>query len=206
MFFLNITSLLLPLLVSSATVAMAQSSIDMPVPSYLEGVHLPSTKEVEGITLFRNGEGVRHFHFLGMSLRIYVAGFWTANRLESLEDVLGCDQPKQMDFTFLRNVGQSRVTAAWQHQLEESVSYRYDGFENDQKDFVNAFGPIENGNTQSVLLIGNETQVIDQGILKVKIIGKNFQRAFLSMWFGERAVTQDLKLGLLGINRSTFHN
>jgi hypothetical protein len=206
MLIFKIVSIILPLFVSSSSVVMAEPSIDISVPAYLEGVHLPHTKEVEGITLFRNGEGVRLFHFLGMTLRIYVAGFWTANPLMSQEDVMECENPKQMDFIFLRNVGQSRVTAAWQHQLEESVTFRYDGYENDREDFVNAFGPIQSGNTQSVVLIGNETQVIDQGVLKVKIIGKNFQRAFLSMWFGDRAVTDDLKLGLLGINRPVLSN
>jgi hypothetical protein len=168
----------------------------------LEGIHLPETKVVDGITLFRNGEGVRNFSFLGMNVRIYVASLWTTDLLQSVGEVMACDQPKQMDFTFLRSVGQSRVTGAWHHQLEVSVTYKYDGYEADRDSFIAAFGPIESGGTETVLLMRNETHFIDQGVLKLKVPGKDFQRAFLSMWFGEKAVTPDLKSGLLGMNRT----
>jgi hypothetical protein len=139
---------------------------------------------------------------LGMNVRIYVASLWTTDLLQSVGEVMACDQPKQMDFTFLRSVGQSRVTGAWHHQLEVSVTYKYDGYEADRDSFIAAFGPIESGGTETVLLMRNETHLIDQGVLKLKVPGKDFQRAFLSMWFGEKAVTPDLKSGLLGMNRS----
>ena len=162
------------------------------------------TKLVDGVTLFRNGEGVRNFSIFGMDVRIYVAGFWTAEQLQSIEEVLACEQPKQMDFTFLRTVGQGRVSGAWQHQLAASVTYKYEGYEADRDAFINAFGQIESGGTESVLMIGDETRLVDQGVLKGIIHGKDFQRSFLSMWFGEQAVTADLKAGLLGLNRPTI--
>ena len=164
----------------------------------MEGVHLPATRELNGVTLYRNGQGLRLFQFMGMNLRIYVAGFWTAQRLETPEAVMACDKPKQMDFTFLRNVSKGKVTTAWQLQLDSSVTHRYDGYLEDRDAFLSLLGAIQTGGTQSVLLIGNETLVIDQEEFRGKITGKDFQRAFLSMWFGESAVTPDLKSGLLG--------
>ena len=109
-----------------------------------------------------------------------------------------------MDFTFLRTVGQSRVTEAWDHQLQQSVTHKYDGYEQADRDtFVNAFGPIEHGGTETVLLFGNETHVTaDQGELKMKIQGSQFQTEFLSMWFREQTVIPELKSGLLGMNRA----
>ena len=146
----------------------------------LEGIHLSETKIVDGVTLIRNGEGVRNFSFLGMNVRIYVASLWTADPLQSVGEVMACDQPKQMDFTFLRTVGQSRVTGAWHHQLDASVTYKYDGYEADRDAFIGAFGPIQSGGTETVLLMRNETHLIDQGVFKLKVQGKDFQRAFLS--------------------------
>ena len=103
---------------------------------------------------------------------------------------------------FHLTVGQSRVTKAWYHQLQQSVTHKYDGYEQADRDaFVNAFGPIEHGGIETVLLLfGSETHVTDQGELKMKIQGSQFQTEFLSMWFGEQAVTPDLKSGLLGMN------
>ena len=108
------------------------------------------------------------------------------------------ESPMQMDFTFLRSVGKSRVISAWTQQLEHSVSYRYDGYEKDRDSFINMFAsPIAYRGTQTVQLIGDNTVIVDQGVHKGHIPGKNFQQAFLSMWFGERAVAEDLKAGLL---------
>ena len=192
--------ILVATMVGSAAVGL-ETVADHGVAFVLEGIHLPETKVVDGVTLVRNGEGVRNFSIFGMDVRIYVAGFWTAEQLQSIEEVLACEQPKQMDFTFLRTVGQGRVSGAWQHQLAASVTYKYEGYEADRDAFINAFGQIESGGTESVLMIGDETRLVDQGVLKGIIHGKNFQRSFLSMWFGEQAVTADLKSGLLGMNR-----
>jgi hypothetical protein len=103
-----------------------------------------------------------------------------------------------MDFTFLRSVGKSRVISAWSQQLAHSVSYSYDGYENDRDIFMEMFSsPIAYGGTQTVQIVGDDTVIVNQGVHKGSIPGKEFQRAFLSMWFGERAVGEDLKSGLL---------
>jgi methyltransferase OMS1, mitochondrial len=163
--------------------------------------HLPDTKIVDGFILLRNGEGIRTLHILGMALNIYTAEFWTTEQLESLDEVMACRTPKQMDFTFSRSVGQSGVTTAWRRQLDASVTYTYDGYEDDRDAFVNMFGPIEKGGTETVIISGDDTHVMDQGVVKGIIRGKDFQKAFFSMWFGEQAVSPDLKTGLLGLER-----
>lgn len=185
----------------SLAVPLEASSETTPASFVLEGVSLTETKVVDGVTLFRNGEGVRMFNFFGMNVRIYVAGFWTTQQLQSVQEVMACENQKQFDFVFLRSVGQGRVTMAWEHQLDTSVSFKYDGYEEDRKSFIRMFGPLDKGGTESVLMIGDETRCIDQGVVKGIIHGKNFQRAFLSMWFGEQPVAPDLKFGLLGLAR-----
>jgi methyltransferase OMS1, mitochondrial len=162
----------------------------------------PNTKIVDGFVLLRNGEGIRTLHVLGLAISIYTAEFWTAEQLQTLDEVLACRKPKQMDFTFSRSVGQSGVTTAWQRQLDASVTYKYDGYEDDRDAFVNMFGPIDKGGTETVIISGDDTYVIDQGVAKGIIRGKDFQQAFFSMWFGEQAVSPDLKTGLLGIDPS----
>ena len=110
--------------------------------------------------------------------------------------------PMLFDFTFLRNVNQNKVTEAWQTQLGHSVEHnytQYEGYEQDRDAFVQCFGPIQNGGTESVLLLRDgRTVVVDQGVPKGVIANPNFQQAFLSVWFGNKAVAPDLKNGLLG--------
>ena len=108
--------------------------------------------------------------------------------------------PLQLDFTFLRYVSQSRVVSAWTQQLDHSVTYRdYEGYQADRDRFIRlaSGGLIENKGTQSVQLVGDDTRIIDQGRLTGVIHGRNFQRSFLSMWFGSMAVSEDLKANLL---------
>lgn len=178
------------------------------------------------ITLRRNGYGMRYIKFFGMNIRIYVASLYSATSILTVEQIMGQQEtpddnteppsssetsfsnkeqndaigPFQFDFTFLRYVGQSRVVSAWTQQIDQSVSYKdYETYETDRKRFIqlSSSRSIANFGTQSVLLINNETRIIDQGQLMGTIVGTNFQRSFLSMWFGSKAVSDDLKLGLL---------
>jgi hypothetical protein len=172
----------------------------MAAASLPEGVDLlHDTRHVNGVKLQRNGHGIRSIFFFGMNVKVYVAGFYTELPLTSEADVLECrDSPMQLDFTFLRSVSKGRVTSAWEQQLEQSVSYKYDGYEKDRDSLIEKLSsPIAYGGTQTVQLIGDNTVVVDQGSQKGTIPGRAFQRAFLSMWFGERAVAEDLKNGLL---------
>lgn len=181
--------------------AAAEEDVVVNSSTTLEGVEMEETVVLNGTTLTRNGEGVRSVPFLGFAIKVYVAGMYASRPLRNERDVLDYQGPLHFDFTFLRNVGQARVTEAWQRQLEASVSHHYEGYEKDRDDFIRMFGPIEKNGTETVKVVGNETQVVDQGQVKGVIRGHHFRRAFLSMWFGERCVAADLKAGLLGLSR-----
>jgi len=191
---------------STATATATTTTGATPTNALLvvEGIELADTKFLNGTLLARNGEGVRSVVFLGFHVKVYVAGFYTQEPLRSLDDVMNCRRPKQFDFTFLRSVGQQRVKEAWERQLEASVSEQYSSYPNYEQDkntFIDMFGPIEKGGTETVQFLGDNTIVMDQGVFKGVITGRDFQRAFLSMWFGDLAVTTELKEGLLGLLR-----
>jgi hypothetical protein len=46
--------------------------------------------------------------------------------------------------------------------------------------------------------VGTDTLVYDNETLKGTIPGRNFQKAFLSLWFGSKPIQADLKSALLG--------
>lgn len=183
----------------SAT-ASGQHRWDSVVQASMEGVHLPAHYELDdGRVLYRNGHGLRSFTFYGLSMKIYVASVYSQMPIRSAEEALACANcPMVFQFVFLRTVSQSRVTLAWQKQLDWSVSYTYEGYKDDRAAFISMCGAMEDRGTLTVKFFGDETWVIDQGQFKGSIHGLHFQRAFLSMWFGEKAVCDDLKVALLG--------
>eukprot|EP00977_Amphora_coffeiformis_P029254 scaffold39695_cov206-Amphora_coffeaeformis.AAC.1 len=179
----------------------------------LEGICLPVEKDLQhhpenentnslSSKMRFNGAGVRSINIFGWDFKVYVAGFYHAgpDLLRSTDDVYEAIQqhPMQFDFTFLRTVPQSKVTEAWERQLDHSVDYHYEQYERDRDAFVSSFGPISHSGTVSVVLHPcGRTILVDQGTPKNVIQSRDFQRSFLSMWFGEKAVHQDLKEGLL---------
>lgn len=167
-------------------------------PIILEGIELPVQRKLDGKTLYRNGHGIRSFNFYGLRMKMYVASLYSQFPLRNEEDILSCECPLLFHFIFLKGVSQGKVKLAWQKQLEWSVSHIYDGYERDRDAFVNMFGPMEHRGTVTIKIDGNQTLVLDQDKVKGSIQGLNFQRAFLTMWFGDRAVADDLKLALLG--------
>ena len=159
----------------------------------------PDIRHVDGRDLYRNGQGIRSISFFGMDVQVYLAHFYSHKPLRTEDDVMTCDEcPMQLDFTFLRSVNKSQAKWAWQQQLQYSVSFQYDGYEDDQTTFMDILAnPIGRGDILTFQLIGDNTVIMVKGDEIGRIPGRNFQRAFLSMWFGKQPVTAELKEGLL---------
>jgi hypothetical protein len=56
---------------------------------------------------------------------------------------------------------------------------------------------------EQVQFVGTNTVVFDQGTQKGSIPGRDFQKAFLSLWFGSKPVASDLQRALLGRDKVT---
>lgn len=164
----------------------------------IQGVTVPPQVQVAGNALQLNGAGLRTFTLLMVPIRIYVAAFYTPAALRTAEAVMASAGPMQFDFTFLRAVGQSDVSKAWSSQFAQSVSYTYPGYEKDRDAFIAMFGPLSSGGVEQVRFVGTNTVIYDQGTKKGTIPGRDFQKSFLSLWFGVNPVASDLKASLLG--------
>jgi len=187
-------SLLLPLLLMASLPCKSEAS----QPLAIQGVTPPPQVQVLGQTLHLNGAGLRTFTLLLVPIKIYVAAFYTPAPLRSEAAVMASPGPLQFDFTFLRAVGQGDVTKAWTSQFSQSVSYSYAGYAQDRDAFISYFGPLQSMGVERVQFVGTNTLVYDSGKLKGTIAGRDFQKAFLSLWFGANPVAPDLKTALLG--------
>jgi hypothetical protein len=164
----------------------------------IQGIPIARQAVVAGEKLQLNGAGVRTVVLLLVPIKAYVAAFYAPVPFRSEREVSNSSSPMQFDFTFLGPVAQSLVTKAWQSQFAQSISYTYPGFEKDRDAFIALFGPVKCGGMERVQFIGNNTVVYDAALKKGTIAGKQFQRAFLSLWFGSNPVQNDLKIALLG--------
>ena len=164
----------------------------------IQGVTVPATAQVAGTTLRLNGAGLRTFSLLMVPIKIYVASLYTPVAIRTASSMMDAAGPMQFDFTFLRAVSQSDVAKAWTSQFAQSVSYTYPGYASDRDAFIAMFGPLQSLGVEQVQFVGTNTVVMDQGVHKGTIPGRDFQKAFLSLWFGSNPVASDLKAALLG--------
>jgi long-chain acyl-CoA synthetase len=162
-------------------------------------VDVAEETRVDNQTLKLNGAGVRSATVL--HVKIYVAAFYAPTQLNTEDEVLASPGPLYLQLTYVRSFDKARVQKAWVWQFEQSGTYTYDGFERDKKILVDSFGEIKKGGVESIALVGDETRIYDDGVLKSTIKGRDFQKAFLSMWFGKKPVMTELKANLLGGNR-----
>jgi hypothetical protein len=192
------TSTLLMKQKTCAALAVLLLSIPAAFALEIEGVKVPPQSSVNGQSLTLNGAGLRTVTIAFIPIKAYVAAFYTPAPLKSEEGVLASPGPLQFTFTFLKSVSQTQAVNAWQSQIQASMTYTYPGIEKDRTAFIGMFGAINQGGTEMIQLVGSETQVYDNGKLKGTIQGRDFQKAFLSVWFGSNPVQQDLKAALLG--------
>jgi hypothetical protein len=164
----------------------------------IQGVSIPDTVQVAGTTLQLNGAGLRTFSLLMVPIKIYVASLYTPAAIRTASSMMDAAGPMQFDFTFLRAVSQSDVAKAWTSQFAQSVSYTYPGYASDRDSFIAMFGPLQSLGVEQVQFVGTNTVVVDQGVQKGTIPGRDFQKAFLSLWFGSNPVASDLRAALLG--------
>ena len=165
----------------------------------LDGVSVSPSATVHGIPLILNGVGLRTFRLLMVPIKVYVAALYTPVPLRSVPAVESSSGPMQFDFTFLRAVGQSDVTKAWGSQFDHSISFTYPGYQKDRDAFIGMFGALPQGGVEQVSFVGANTVVSDCGTVRGSVAGRNFQQAFLSLWFGPKPVSHSLRDRLLGV-------
>ena len=154
--------------------------------------------QVSGKPLQLNGSGIRTVKIAMVPIRAYEASFYTPEPLRSPEDVIASSGPLRFDFKFLKGVSEKQVTKAWNAQFDASNTKVYDSFEADKERFVSFFGGLDKGATQSVVIDGDETRAYEDGNFRGSVKGREFQKSFLSLWFGSKPVMESLKKELLG--------
>jgi hypothetical protein len=89
------------------------------------------------------------------------------------------------------------VDKAWGFQFKESSMHPYPELEGHVKEIQKFFGEIKGERTENFVLEEGSTKIYENGALKGEIKGSEFQKNFLSLWFGKKPPTQELQEELL---------
>ena len=151
-------------------------------------------------TLVLNGAGVRRAGFAFIKVNVYVAALYLIKKSSEPKQILDSTEPRRMEFTFMRDVIDRDVKEAWNYQFKESVTdkLKYPELPADLKKLTSFMGALKTGEVQAFEMDDTTTRLYVKNQLKGEIIGRNFQKAFLSMWLGEDPAQGNLKDALLG--------
>ncbi len=176
--------LVLTLLVSSAFAAE------------LEGIKLKDKMTCAGVELPLQAAGLRAATIF--NIRVYVLAMYTPTPLTSLTDPNMEKRPMCFEVHYMRDVEKKKVDEAWEFQFKDSSEYPYPKLKDDIKLLQKFFGEIKaNKGVHLFELTENSTKVYENGEYKGEIPGKEFGKNFLSVFFGKKPPTKDLREALI---------
>jgi hypothetical protein len=187
--------LTLPLFKKITTLAALLSlSLDT-VAKTVEGVEIPESITCEGKEIPLQGHGIRKATIFGV--KVFVLAFYAPSPIKNDDDPALQERPICFDITYLRAFDNKDVDKAWDYQFKESSMYKYPELKEHVSLLKKYFGEIKDERKQSFCLNKETTQVFENNKLQGEIKGEEFQKNFLSLWFGKNPPTKELKKSLL---------
>ncbi len=164
----------------------------------IEGVNIPATMNCEGKEIPLSGAGIRTATFL--RVKVFVLAVYAPEKIKTGQGAELEQRPMCFQMTYLREFDNEDVDKAWDFQFKDSAEYDYPTLKDDIMNLKKFFGEIKDERTESLALTSETTKVYENGKLKGEIKGKDFQKSFLSIWFGSKPPTKDLQKDLLKEN------
>jgi hypothetical protein len=152
------------------------------------GLKIPETYDCAGKSLPLQGAGLRTATWL--KIKVYVLAYYAAEKKAP-------SMPSCFNLTYLRDFDNSDVDKAWSFQFRDSSMHPYPQLEEHVKEIQKYFGEIKGDRSENFVLEEGTTKVFENGVLKGEIKGPEFQKNFLSLWFGEKPPTPELQKELL---------
>lgn len=160
-------------------------------------VNVPDSATVGDANLLLNGLGLRKATFL--SVKVYVAGLYLAQKTGDAAQILGTDQSWRLALHFVRDVDGEDIREAFTEGFDKSTGDKAEPLR-PRIEALNALVPD--------LKVGDRlvfTHVAGQGVTvefndapKGAVEGADLAQAMLGIWLGPEPPNDDLKTGLLG--------
>jgi len=158
-------------------------------------VKILPTISCDGKEIPLSGAGLRTATIL--KIKIYVLALYSQTPIRKGNGTELEQRPICFDLTYLRDFDNGDVDKAWKYQFEESAEHKYANLKNDLNELQKIFGEIKDQRNQFIEFTEETSKFYENGNLKGEIKGKDFQKTFLSIWFGKNPPTEALKENLL---------
>ncbi len=160
-----------------------------------EGVKIPPTTICEGKEIPLSGYGIRTYSIF--KIKVFVLAVYAPKAIRKDKGMDLEQRPVCFELTYLRDVDEEDVNKAWEFQFKDSSQHNYPALKEDVMNLTKYFGEIKGERKESFSLSSDSTKVYEDGSLKGEIKGKDFQKSFLSIWFGKNPPTKQLQKQIL---------
>jgi hypothetical protein len=164
-------------------------------PAELDGVQLPDTLQVDGMTLHLNGFGLRTYSLLG--IHIYVASLYLEHLSTDPEQIIRSPETKVLTVRFERNVSADDARKAWRDGLENNCVAPCHLVPEDVEKFLADIPAMRTGDNYSLLFAQQGATVTVSGHLIGTVSQRQFAEVMLATFLGPKPASQRLKQELL---------
>jgi hypothetical protein len=128
-----------------------------------------------------------------------VAALYTVKATSDSNAILASNSPTLLVLHFVRNVGASDLTKAWEEGFEANAKAQLPALQQRVDTLKSWMADMKKGERLTFMhKPGGGIQVDVGGTAKGTIEGDDFARPFLSIWLGPQPPNAGLKAGLLG--------
>jgi len=160
-------------------------------------VKVPDQAVVDGTTLVLNGLGLRQA--TALRVNVYVAALYVAKPSTDADAILSASTPKQLVLHFVRSVGRSDLSKAWDEGFEANAKEQLAALKERIEKFKTLMADMKSGEQLSFTHKPGKGVTVDMGGATPGVIeGDDFAKALLSIWLGAHPPNAGLKTGLLG--------
>mgnify|MGYP001814691759 CR=1 FL=1 len=167
------------------------------VAASLADVEFPDQIKVGEVALTLNGLGMREATFLKVD--VYVAGLYLESTGSDAEAILASTGPKVLHMQFVRKVGRSDITKAWNEGFTNNVGADADALADELERLNGWMEDMNKGDSLRFTWTANgAVEVSVKGSRRGTIEGATFARGLLAVFLGPEPPNPGLKDGLLG--------
>lgn len=133
------------------------------------------------------------------NVRVYVAALYLTEPSSDPQWILQSNTPSELVLQFIRPVSAAELRKSWEEGFARNAPGHPSGLEQGIAQLVGWVTNVRPGQRMTFIRIpGTGMQFDLDGTVKGIIVGDEFSKAFLSIWFGDDPQTPALKRGLLG--------
>lgn len=152
--------------------------------------------EVEGQRFEKIGE---YRYYYKVFFKLYDAALYTSTG-GSAQTVLGATQPFRLQFRYLRTIDKPIILESASKMLQRNLTAEELSAIQDRVDQINnAYTTVNKGDRSALTFTpGQGTTLSINGEDQITIPGDDFARLYFEIWLGEKPISTDLKINLLG--------